>query len=244
MNKRVEMLFRYLKRIESRIIMCAVPFIFMVTSCEQRDPQAEYELLCEAVYSSPQDGVDKAQEYIDYFYDTKGAKIAEVSEIRDSYRKIDAFFVNSFSSYADFLRNSQQINNELSYSKFNGVRELWMSLYESEKKRLLTSLLDNINGSDFDEYFQTQVGQLCNNEFNLWTVESIDQISLSTPMITEGGTLKQSKGEYRVNLRGNMFGTPGTAIISIEGTMGPDENGEITFNRTSYSFLRRPIINF
>lgn len=216
--------------------------VLVVTSCEQRDPQAEFELLRETVYSSPHDGEVAAQEYIDYFYKKKGAKITEVSEIRDQYRKMVHFFSISFSSYADFLGKSRALNYELSYSNYDGARRMWVSHYETVKKRLLAQLMDCITTTGFDSFFQEQVKQLCDNEFDRWTVESIDQVSLSAPILIDGGMAKKSLGEYRVHLRSNIFKLPNTARISIEGTIGPDENGNLVPNRTRFSFLDKPII--
>lgn len=227
---------------KNRKIILSMLCILVVTSCEQRDPRAEYELLRETVYSSPHDGEVAAQEYIDYFYKKKGAKISEVSEIRDLYRKMVHFFSISFSSFADFLGKSRELNYELSYSNYDGVRRMWVSHYETVKKRLLAQLMDSITTTGFDSFFQEQVKQLCDNEFDRWTVESIDQVSLSTPILINGGMAKKSLGEYRVHLRSNIFKLPNTARISIEGTIGPDENGNIVPNRTRFSFLDKPII--
>ena len=217
--------------------------VLLAASCEQRDPQAEYELLRETIYSSPHDGEVAAQEYIDYFYNKKKARITEVSEIRNQYRQMDGFFSNSFGSYADFISKSRELNNELSYSNYEGVRKLWQSLYERERNRLLGPLMDSITETDFNTFFQSQVRLLCENEFNVWKVESIDQISLSTPTLINGGTAKKSYGEYRVHLRGALLGiaTP-TARVSIEGTIGPDESGTVIPNRTGYQFLEKPIL--
>lgn len=224
------------------VIGCLLFFVLMLTSCEQRDSQAEYELLCETVYSSPSEGIDAAQEYIDYFHEKKKARITEVSEMRHQYRLMDSFLSNSFCSYADFLKQSREMNNELSHSNYVGVRKLWNTLYEKERSRLLGPLLDSIKESDFDFFFQKQVRFLCEKEFNLWEVESVDRISLSMPTLVNDGTAKKTSAEYRVHLRGAVLGvvTP-TAIISIEGTIGPDELGNLTSIRTGYQFIKKPV---
>ena len=74
-------------------------YLLLLCSCEQRDPQAEYELIRDTAYSSPREGEEVAQEYIDYFYKNSRAKITEVSEIRHQYRLIEGFLSNSFNSY-------------------------------------------------------------------------------------------------------------------------------------------------
>lgn len=228
--------------IKKTFFLYFVLLALLVVSCEKRDPQAEFELLRETVYSSPQEGEETAQEYIDYFYKKKGARITEVSEIRDQYRKMVNVFSLSFSSYADFLSKSRELNYELSYSNYDGVRRMWLSHYETLKKRLLAPLMDNITASDFDSFFQEQVKHLCDNEFDRWTVESIDQMSLSTPTFVDGGMAKKSSGEYRVHLRSNYLRLPSTARMSIEGTIGPDESGNVVPIRTRISFLDKPII--
>jgi len=228
--------------VRERFFICLILLVIVATSCEQRDPQAEFELLRETVYSSPQEGEETAQEYIDYFYKKKGARITEASEIRDQYRKMVNFFSISFSSFADFLTKSRELNYELSYSSYDGVRRMWLSHYETVKKRLLAPLMDSITASDFDSFFQEQVKLLCDNEFDRWTIESIDQVSLSTPILIDGGNAKKTLGEYRIHLRSNTLRLPSTARISIEGTIGPDESGNVVPNRTRFTFLDKPII--
>ena len=227
----------------AKTVWCIFLFAVISFSCEQRDPQAEYELLCETFFSSPNEGESAAQEYIDYFYKNEKARISEVSEIRHQYRLIDGFLSNSFTSYADFLNQSCDLNNELSHSTYTGVRKLWNSLYEKERNRLLGPLMDSITESDFDEFFKTQVSSLCEKEFNIWDIESIDRVSISTPTLIKDGTAKKSNGEYRVHLRGNVFGIlTKTARISIEGTIGPDESGNIITERIGYQFIEKPIL--
>lgn len=218
-------------------------WVLLLSSCEQRDPQAEYEILCEKEFLSPRDGVEAAQEYIDYFQKNEKARITEVSEIRDLYRKIDVFFSDSFNSYADFLNKSRDLNYELLYCNYNGVRRLWQSLYEKERKRLLAPLMDSITESDFDTFFKTQVRLICENSLGSWNIESIEQVSLSTPIVINDGTAKKSSGEYLVNLQLKAVEIiKNTARLNIEGTIGPDENGLIRSNRTSFSFLDKPFV--
>lgn len=217
-------------------LMCC--FILMTISCEQRDPLAEYEILSETVYSSPRDGEDDAQEYIDHFYKNSRARINEVSEIRNQFRQMDDFFSNSFSSYADFINQSRDLNYELSHSIHYGVRNTWFSLYGKERNRLLAPLMDSINESVFDNFFKAQVRQLCEKRYVLLEIESIDQIFLSTPTLNSDGTAKKCRGEYRIHLRGGVIGLiTSVTNISIEGIIGPDESGNLTPVRTAYDFL-------
>lgn len=215
----------------------------MATSCDQRDPQAEYEILRQAVYSNPQEGIDATQEYIDHFHNKSGARITEVSSIRDEYRKMADFIEHSFNSYADFLNQSREINAELSSSYYEGVRKTWQLIYEKERNQVLGPIMDSINESSFEEFFKTQVILLCEDEFNIWDIKEIDMISLTSPKLSDDGTMKKASGEFRIHLKGKAFNTNEVARISIEGTIGPDESGYIQRRRTGYEFLEKPILS-
>ena len=142
------------------LIWCLLLFVFMATSCEQRDPQAEYELLCETVYSSPSEGIEAAQEYLDYFHNNKKARKTEVSELKRQYQHIDIFLSNTFNSYVDFLNQTRELNKELSRSDYLGVRKMWLLNYRERHDRLLGELMDSITESNFDEFFQVRVASL------------------------------------------------------------------------------------
>ena len=233
----------YLESVKFRTVLFSFLSVLIATSCEQRDPQAEYEILRDTKFASPQEGETAAQEYIDFFYDKKRARITEVSEIRDQYRKMDSFFSASSTSYADFMGKSHVLNKELSYSNYEGVRKMLLSRYEMERDRLLEPLLGGISVSDFDKFFQGEIVQLCKNEFNIWEIESIDCVSLSSPNRTNDRMAVRSFAEYRVHLKGGIVGllTP-TAVITIEGIAGPDKYGNLIFNRTGYQFTKKPIL--
>ena len=228
---------------KSRIIIFSMLCVLLLTtSCEQRDPQAEFELLQETVFTTPKEGEAKAQEYIDYFYNKDGARITEVSEMRHQYREMDEFCSKSFSSYGDFIKESRELNNELSRSNYTGVRKMWFALYTKGRDRLLGPLLDGITASDFDTFFVSQVRLLCENEFSYWEIDAIDQVTLSTPTLNEDGTAKKALGEYRVHLSGKFGLIKPTAEITIEGTIGPNVLGYVTPVRTSYKFTKKPIL--
>ena len=227
-----------------KIILIVFAFAFVAFSCEEkRDAQLEYEQLRDTRYSSPREGESAAQEYIDYFHNKNAPRINDVYEIRSQYRKMDDFFSKSYSNYADYINRSREINRELSRSIYEGVRKMWLTLYEQERSRLLGPLMDQITESDFESFFKTQVKNLCENEFNIWEIESIDQVYLSTPTLINDGTAKKAQGEYRAHLRGGVIGLiTRDARISIEGVIGPNENGYINYIRTSYQFLEKPIL--
>ena len=215
----------------------------LITSCEKRDPQAEYDTLRESVFSSYREGEAAAQEYIDYFFSKNGARITEVSEIRNQFRQMDTFFSNSFSSYSDFLSQSRELNDELSHSNYACVRNTWTSLYERERNNLLEPLMNSITESSFDTFFTSQARQLSENEFNIiWNIESVDRVSLATPRLVNDGTAKECSGEYRIHLRSNTGLFSSTATISIEGIIGLNEYGNIIERRTGYQFTDRPLL--
>lgn len=224
--------------------------MFFLCSCEQRDPQAEYEALREKTFESPHEGVEVAQEYIAHFEKSNGlfgkkkkARITEVSEIRSQYMRMDAFFSNSYSSYGDYMTASRELNYELSYSNYDGVRRTWLSLYEKQRKRLLAPLMDSITESDFERFFQEDARKISGSECPSWQIESIEKVSMTNPILEYNGTAKKVLGEYRVRLSGNTFTfIPSSARYSIEGTIGPDESGNIIYTRIKYTVLDKPLI--
>lgn len=217
--------------------------VILASACDQRDPQAEYEQLRDAVYSSPKTGMDVAQEYIDHFHSKKGNRVAEVSEIRDEYHLMDNFFSNTFRSYPEFMSQAKGLNDRLSLSNYEGVRNTWKNLYGQERNRLLAPLMDGITDLTFDAFFKTQVRNLCDGKFATWNFESVDQVSLTTPVVVRDGTVKESSGVYRVHLRGGIIGLrTSTAMVSISGRIGVDSRGELVYERTGYEFTDSPLL--
>lgn len=231
------------------MLLCLLLFSIVLTSCDQRDPEAEYEVLREKVFESPHEGVEVAQEYIAHFNENnyflgkkKKARITEVSEIRSQYRKMDAFFSNSYSSYGDYMTASRELNYELSYSNYDGVRRTWLSLYERQRKRLLAPIMDSITESEFDRFFQEDARKISGIKYPSWNVESIEKISITTPILEYSGTAKKALGEYRVRLSGKRTGFPESARFSVEGTLGPDESGNIIYTRKECKEYEKPFI--
>ena len=74
-----------------------------------------------------------------------------------------------------------------------------------------------------------------------WEVESIDQVSVTTPSPVEDRWAKEATGEYRIHLRKfGMFRT-GDALLSIEGRIGITDAGELQFFRKGYHFVEKPV---
>lgn len=226
-----------------KIILIVLTIAFVAFSCEEkRDAQLEYEQLRDIWYSSPREGESAAQEYIDYFHNKNAPRINDVYEIRSQYRKMDDFFSKSFENYATFMSESRELNAELSRSNYSGVRQLWKNLYEEEQNRLIESVLDNITASNFDSFFRSEIRKICENEFYTWEIESIDQVSLSTPTPINGKIGKEASGQYRIHLRGAVLGLrTSEAILSIEGAIGISDTGSFNYIRTGYHFLEKPI---
>jgi len=224
------------------IILFLMFFALFVSSCDQRDPQVEYEILRETVYSSPQEGIEATQEYLDYFSGKKGARITAVSEMRNQYKKMNGFFSNTFSSYCDFIKQSKKINQDLSRSTYEGVRRLWKDLYGNERDLLLEPLMESITESDFDAFFKDQAKYLFRNEkgFIDWTINSVDQVSLSTPTTVKDGTAKKTNGEYRLHVSTLGGNINRIAIIAIEGIIGFDESCNKFEDRTRFDFIEKP----
>ena len=110
MIEKKKTLHSYFLTVEECKAICILLLVMLLLSCEQRDPQAEYELLRETVFSSPQEGEAAAQKYIDDFYGKDRARITEASEIRHQYRLMDGLFSDSFSSFVDFMKKSHDLN--------------------------------------------------------------------------------------------------------------------------------------
>lgn len=213
-------------------------------SCDQRDPQAEFEALRDAVYSNPRTGYDVAQEYIDHFYSRKGKDkwVDDVCEIRDQYELMDDLFSNSFRSYADFITQAGEISSELTYSNYQGVRTTWKNLYSRERERLLAPLMEQVTEDSFDSFFKGQVWTICNDRYQTWDVESVDRVSLFTPVLAPDGTYKECSGVYRVHVRGNIFGfRTATPKVSISGRMGVTDSGQWDARITGYEFSEEPL---
>ena len=223
--------------------MAAFLVLAAVFACDQRDPQAEYEALRDAVFSDPRDGMDIAEEYINHFRSRKGSRGTEVSEIYDYYRSMHDFFSGSYRTYPEFMSESRPLDVSLSYCNYEGVRNTWNNLYGQERSRLLAPLMDRITELTFDGYFKNQVRSLCQEEFKTWDYESIDRLSLSTPTIVRDGSVKEASGQYRVHLRGNIIGIrTSTATVAISGLIGVDADGNLVSERTGYDFLDSPIL--
>ena len=236
-----------MKRFNTFITIISVALTAMlVVACVSRDPQAEYEALCSTVFSDPQDGLDQAQEYIDYFYGEKKARTKEVTDIRNKYKEMVGFFSMSHNSYGDFMTESDFLNLELSTSPYEGVRKTWNSLYKQTRNRLVTPLLDKINEQLFDEYFMTQANQLFDlQDYSTWVPTTTERVLINTPRVKSDGTTKECSGKYRIYcqqdiLRLGVKKRNDYAEIEITGEIGVDEAGGYTYKIISHNFTKEP----
>lgn len=236
-----------------RNIICLMAMALVIGACgkrgsqpevettQERDADREYELLSEKLFSSAREGEETAQEYIDYFSSRNSTWINNANEIKSAYRRMDAFFSKAFDSYATFKNESRNLDSDFSLSRYEGVRKLWKQLYEQEERQLMEELMENITVSSFDEYFRSEARSLSDKEFMTWEVESIDQVSVTTPSPVEDKWAKEATGEYRIHLRKfGMFRT-GDALLSIEGRIGITDAGELQFFRKGYHFVETPV---
>ena len=230
----------YIELTTHRIVVClAFMTLFIVTSCEQRDPLAEYEVLRDSVFTRPEEGVNAAQEYIDYFYKKAEAKNTEVEEIRQQYRKMEDFFSNPFSSFADYMNQSRDLNRELSNSDYYGVRQTWKNIFEKERKRLVWPGLDLVTDSVFDAYFRSQVRAICEKEYDE-EIDSIEQMSLTPPTLVNNEMAKESTGIYKINMTKYiwLFGRIPVDHFSVVITVEIDETEQKKFERTNYEIIQ------
>ena len=169
-------------------------------------------------------------------------KRLEEKKSKTRRNNLRVFFSNPYSSYGDFLTASHELNYELSYSNYDGVRRTWLSHYERQRKRLLAPIMDSITESEFDRFFQEDAMKISGIKYPSWNVESIEKISMTTPILEYSGTTKKALGEYRVRLSGKRTGFPESARFSIEGTLGPDESGNIIYTRKECKEFEKPFI--
>ena len=119
-----------MKRISTTLTIFAMSVITLfVAACNNRDPETEYEELATTVYTSPQEGMDAAQEYLDYFEGEKGCRKTAVSDILKAYTLMYEVFGNQPLDFSDFIA-ARKLNQEMSKSRYKGVKETWNNLYK------------------------------------------------------------------------------------------------------------------
>ena len=258
------MLLHYMHVSVGRLSVCLMLLVLIASSCkqagneqsntlvelEQRDPQAEFEHLRDTAFSTPQEGIEAAKEYLKYFYDKDRARMTEVTEILTQYQKMDFFTKRSFFSYSDFVKQSREYDTDFSSSNYEGVKRTWQSYYDNQRRHLLGQAMDGITKNLFHKRFTDHIEQTCKREFKNWKVLLIDTISLTAPTLTDDGCAKKASGTYRVHLRAsnvlNVQWKPGKgflkrkekdASIAIKGTIGYNkESGVLESNFTDSIF--------
>jgi len=226
-------------------------FLYIITllalsglfSCAERNAQEEFAALCVAEYEDPQKGIDVCQEYIDHFYKTEDAPIAEVSAIRQEYRRMEEFFSTKYTSLQDFNQSAQGLDAQFSKSKYEGVKNTWASLYKKERESILSPLLEKIDEDAFDSFYTAEIKEICARELKGWDVESINKVGITTITSAKEGSAKQCRGVYRVDLKGGGFlgGKSGEARVSVSGEIGPNPaDGSLDYTLIAYNFIDKP----
>ena len=119
-----------MKRISTTLTILAMSVVTLfVAACNNRDPETEYEELATTVYTSPQEGIDAAQEYLDYFEGEKGCRKTAVSDILKAYTQMYEVLESQPQDFSDFIA-ATKLNEELSKSRYKGVKETWNNLYK------------------------------------------------------------------------------------------------------------------
>lgn len=119
-----------MKRINTTLTFFVISVVTLfVAACNNRDPETEYEELATTVYTSPQEGMDAAQEYLDYFEGEKGCRKTAVSDILKAYTLMYEVLGNQPLDFSDFIA-ARKLNQEMSKSRYKGVKETWNNLYK------------------------------------------------------------------------------------------------------------------
>ena len=210
-------------------VLAALLCILGCPSCDQRDPEAEYQDLSLTAFN-PQDGMDKAQEYMTHFQKNRFAHIQEAREIYYEYASIQDFDRKTYYDLAELIEDGQELDQELSMSQSPGVRRTWSSLYKEKRKRTQQYILDSLNEIRFSPELSRAAREICAGTYMTWDVESVSEISIGPAELVEDGTAKRCSAEYQVYLRGNIVGRRTyNARVSASGRYSFDSMGHLHF---------------
>lgn len=233
-----------MKHISTIIIIFAVALSAMLfTECNRRDPQAEYESLCSMFFTDPLAGFNKAKEYLDYFYGETGCRTKEVTDIKNKYKEMSDFFTNHSINYSDFMVESADINREMSVCPYEGIQKTWRGLYEKEKRRLIRPLIEQITEQKFDEFFQEQIKKVCNQRYDNLSIQSVDRLDISSPVIKADGVTKECNGRYCVHAVKRYLSiakSPKEVEVDVKGEIRVDETGGFNTKLVSYTITKEP----
>ena len=211
-------------------------------ACDNRDPGADYDSLCKAVYTNPQAGINACYGYLNIFDGNDGCRKTEVSIILTEFQSMDSLFRTPQRSFKDYMTATAGLNQIMPVSPYECVRETWKKLYQEGEDRFLQPLLDQIDEHKFDEYFQRQVKQKCQEEYPLYKCESVDRLEIGDPIIKPDGKTKECTAKYRGHLNQNVRFTNFSKEpeIEIRGEIKVDESGNYSFKTVLWGFTKKP----
>ena len=209
---------------------------------DNRDPEADYETICKTVYPNPQAGINACYGYQDIFDGKDDSRKTEVSIILTEFQSMDSLFRTPQRSFKDYMTATAVLNQRMSVSPYECVRETWKKLYQEGEDRFLQPLLDQIDEHKFDEYFQHQVKQKCQEEYPLYNCESVDRLEIGNPIIKPDGKTKECTAKYRGHLNQNVRFTNFSKEpeIEIRGEIKVDESGNYSFKTVLWGFTKKP----
>lgn len=224
-------------------LIAGLPLAFaatVISGCDSRDPEAEFQTLSHWTYSDPSEGIEAAEEYLNHFKRKDGSRYEDVSEILHQYTDMKDILDASCSSYTDFIDRISEIGDP-SFSSYEGVRNTWSFLFEMRKKELLGSVLDRITKDVLQYYLQSDAREICRREFTTWDPETCDVIEMDEPELTSDGFGKRASGVFRVYVRGNIIGiSTSSAKIWVKGYIKADAYPNPEYKREDYSIVESP----
>lgn len=225
------------------IVPCvAVLSGLLLSGCERRDPEAEFNALAHRVFNSPQAGEDAAADYIEYFNGKANNRVEEAKEIQASYVEMEDLLNGTYTSYEDFYEAINRCGDP-SKSRYEGVRLSWNAWFKDKKRQLLEPVLAGFTKEFFSEQMQRDAKYLCDSRSNFWASETCEVISISEPQLNEDGFSKSCTGVFRVDLRGKVMGLlKGSVKLKMTGKMVADEPFGPEYHRVDYEFLEKPTI--
>ena len=209
-------------------------------ACDNRNPEADYESLCKTVYPNPQAGINACNGYLGIFDGKDGCKETDVSIILTDFKSMDSLFGSPQRSYKEYMIATAALNQKMSVSPYECVRETWKKLYQEGKERFLKPLLDQIDEHKFDEYFRQEVARLCNQRYKTWRSQSVDRLEISTPIVKPDVETKECRGKYRVHTVQRGTHRPDIAEIEIRGEIKVAETGNYSYTIVGYDFTKEP----
>lgn len=197
-------------------------------SCERRDPEAEFKDLSSTPYE-PQEGMEKTREYLAHFKRNKKAHIQEVTALYREYVKIVDFDRKSYPDYARLFSEGEELNGELSQSKFEGIKNTWSALYGEKRKQGKKYFLSLLTERDFSPKLAEAAEELCKNQYKvLWKSGETTELQISHPKLTDDGSALQCVGEYRVVLD-PLLGKDNVARVMACGRYSFDTQGKLQY---------------